>query len=68
MMHRSHLLRYFCKEKLCFFARHPENYCEVFIVFCSTPKQTISSTGKLQLGQERNSKVTITHGSLISTA
>ena len=38
--------RYFCQEEQYFFSRIILKWLWMFIVFCSTPKQTIGSTGK----------------------
>lgn len=63
MMRRSHL-KDISAGKVLFFHAPSWNDFEMFNIFCRILKQTVSSNGKhrvAELGQDRNSIVTITH-------
>ena len=63
MMRRSHL-KDISAGKVLFFHAPSWNDFEMFNIFCRILKQTVSSNGKHrvgELGQDRNSIVTITH-------
>ena len=58
----DHTHKIFLQSKVLYFHPPSENYWEMFIGFCSTPKQCVAP-GNIasKLGQDRNSTVTLTH-------